>query len=112
MPNLILILGDQLTTDISALEGADRERDRVVMAEVHDEVSYTNHHKKKIVLLFSAMRNFAQRLEADGWQVHYQAYHPDNEAKTLEAVVAGQLEETGADRVITTECGEWRLHEQ
>nr|WP_291948678.1 hypothetical protein [Marinobacter sp.] len=28
MTNLILILGDQLTTDISALEGADPKRDR------------------------------------------------------------------------------------
>ena len=112
MSNLILILGDQLTTAISALDNADRERDRIVMAEVHDEASYTNHHKKKLVLLFSAMRHFAQRLEDDGWQVHYQTYHPDNETRNLESVIANQLKETGADRVITTECGEWRLHEQ
>ncbi|WP_300499000.1 cryptochrome/photolyase family protein, partial [Marinobacter sp.] len=55
MANLILILGDQLTTDISALGDADRDQDVVVMAEVHDEASYTNHHKKKLILLFSAM---------------------------------------------------------
>ena len=111
MANLILILGDQLTTDISALGDADRDQDVVVMAEVHDEASYTNHHKKKLILLFSAMRHFAQRLEADGWRVHYQTYHPDNESQSLEAVIANQLKETGTDKVITTECGEWRLHE-
>ena len=60
MSNLILILGDQLTTAISALDNADRERDRIVMAEVHDEANYTNHHKKKLVLLFSAMRHFVE----------------------------------------------------
>ena len=87
MANLILILGDQLTRDISSLENADRDRDLVVMAEVHDEASYTNHHKKKIVLLFSAMRHFARQLESDGWQVHYQSYHPDNQHQSLEAVV-------------------------
>ena len=32
MANLILILGDQLARDISALENADRDRDLVVMA--------------------------------------------------------------------------------
>lgn len=112
MANLILILGDQLTRDINALENADRDRDLVVMAEVHDEASYTNHHKKKIVLLFSAMRHFARQLESDGWQVHYQAYHPDNQHQSLEAVVGEQVKRLNAEKVITTECGEWRLHEQ
>ncbi|WP_203299728.1 cryptochrome/photolyase family protein [Marinobacter sediminum] len=112
MANLILILGDQLTPDISALDGADKQHDRIVMAEVHDEASYTNHHKKKLVLLFSAMRHFAQQLEQEGWQVHYQRYHPDNEHQSLEAVVAAQAKDLKPERIITTECGEWRLHAQ
>ncbi len=112
MASLILILGDQLSPDISALDGADPANDHIVMAEVHDEASYTNHHKKKLVLLFSAMRHFAECLRADGWRVHYQAYHPDNPQQSLEAVVAAQLQATGAERVVTTECGEWRLHRQ
>ena len=70
MANLILILGDQLTRDINALENADRDRDLVVMAEVHDEASDTNHHKKKIVRLFSPMRHFSGQRERAGWQVH------------------------------------------
>ena len=112
MANLILILGDQLTPDISALDDGDKQHDRVVMAEVHDEASYTNHHKKKLVLLFSAMRHFAQRLEKDGWQVHYQHYHPKNEHQSLEAVIAAQAKNLKPERIITTECGEWRLHAQ
>ncbi|WP_166258135.1 cryptochrome/photolyase family protein [Marinobacter salicampi] len=112
MTNLILILGDQLTTDLSALKAADPNRDLVVMAEVHSEATYTNHHKKKLVLVFSAMRHFADQLSGEGWQVHYQRYHPDDSATTLEAVVARLVAKQNFERVITTECGEWRLHDQ
>ncbi|WP_370258633.1 cryptochrome/photolyase family protein [Marinobacter nauticus] len=112
MANLILILGDQLSHHLSALEGADKDNDLVVMAEVHSEASYTNHHKKKLVFVFSAMRHFADALEEDGWRVHYQRYHPDNPAQSIEQVIAELAREYQPERVITTECGEWRLHEQ
>ncbi len=112
MANLILILGDQLSHRLSALEGADKDNDLVVMAEVHSEASYTNHHKKKLVFIFSAMRHFADALEEDGWRVHYQRYHPNNPAQSIEQVIAGLVREYQPERVITTECGEWRLHEQ
>jgi hypothetical protein len=57
---LVLILGDQLSEDISALREADREsRHVMVMAEVMDEASYVPHHPKKIAFLFAAMRKFA-----------------------------------------------------
>jgi deoxyribodipyrimidine photolyase-related protein len=112
MANLILILGDQLSHRLSALEGADKDNDLVVMAEVHSEASYTNHHKKKLVFIFSAMRHFADALEEDGWRVHYQRYHPDNPAQSIEQVITELAREYQPERVITTECGEWRLHEQ
>jgi len=112
MANLILILGDQLSQVISALDEADKASDLVVLAEVQDEASYTNHHKKKLVFIFSAMRHFARQLETDGWQVHYQAYHPENADQTLEQVVARLALQHKPNRLITTECGEWRLHEQ
>lgn len=112
MAKLILILGDQLTPDISALNGADPRHDRVVMAEVHDEASYTNHHKKKLVFIFSAMRHFARALKDQGWQVHYQRYHPQNRHQSIEGFVGDLVNLTQPDRVVTTECGEWRLHEQ
>jgi deoxyribodipyrimidine photolyase-related protein len=112
MANLILILGDQLSHRLSALEGADKDNDLVVMAEVHSEASYTNHHKKKLVFIFSAMRHFADALEEDGWRVHYQRYHPDNPAQSIEQVIAELVRKYQPERIITTECGEWRLHEQ
>ncbi|MEL7285831.1 MAG: cryptochrome/photolyase family protein, partial [Pseudomonadota bacterium] len=57
MRNLILILGDQLSRQVSSLKGADPTRDRVLMTEVVEEATYVRHHKKKIAFLFSAMRH-------------------------------------------------------
>lgn len=68
---LVLVLGDQLSMDLSALREGDKARDVVVMAEVGDEASYVKHHPKKIAFLFAAMRKFAKALEEDGWQVAY-----------------------------------------
>ncbi|MFC4259223.1 cryptochrome/photolyase family protein [Marinobacter lacisalsi] len=112
MANLILILGDQLSHTLSALEDAAPGKDLVVMAEVHDEASYTNHHKKKLVLIFSAMRHFARELEDRGFQVHYHQYDPASQCQSLAQVVqevAGQL---NPEKVVTTECGEYRLDAQ
>ena len=36
-PRLVLVLGDQLSDDLSALRAADKDRDVVVMAEVMAE---------------------------------------------------------------------------
>ena len=62
--NLILVLGDQLTPNLSSLAAGDPARDRVLMAELHDEATYVRHHKKKIAFLFSAMRHFAGELRS------------------------------------------------
>jgi len=68
---LILILGDQLTPELSSLQGVTPDKSVVLMAEVVGEASYVRHHKKKIAFLFSAMRHFAEELRLAGWQVDY-----------------------------------------
>ena len=50
---LRLILGDQLSPDIAALEGVDAARDVVLMAEVMGECTYVPHHRQKLVLVLS-----------------------------------------------------------
>ncbi|MCH8498185.1 MAG: cryptochrome/photolyase family protein [Marinobacter sp.] len=111
MRNLILILGDQLSTTLSALQDGDPCRDRILMAEVGDEARYVRHHKKKIVLLFSAMRHFAEQLRAAGWTVDYHTYDPDSPLTSLCDVVKDACTRHHPARLITTECGEWRLHD-
>jgi deoxyribodipyrimidine photolyase-related protein len=71
MRRLILILGDQLSSSLSALADLDPQADIVLMAEVAEEARYVPHHKQKIALLLSAMRHFADDLRARGVTVDY-----------------------------------------
>ncbi|WP_439522216.1 cryptochrome/photolyase family protein [Marivita sp.] len=106
---LVLVLGDQLTDTLSALEAADKSSDVVVMAEVSEEATYVQHHPKKIAFIFAAMRKFAARLKDDGWDVRYtQLDDPDN-AGSIPGELLRRAEETGATEVIATQPGEWRL---
>lgn len=68
---LRFILGDQLSHDISSLDGFNPDKDTVLMVEVWDEATYVKHHKKKIAFLFSAMRHFAEALRDRDIDVRY-----------------------------------------
>lgn len=111
MTRLVLVLGDQLTPDLSALRAADRDRDIVVMAEVRSEAQYVPHHPKKIALIFSAMRHFAEELCAAGWRVAYTEYRDHDNAGSIPAELLRRAAAHGATEVIATEPGEWRLIE-
>jgi deoxyribodipyrimidine photolyase-related protein len=109
--SLILILGDQLSLNLSSLRQADKTRDVVLMAEVMAEATYVRHHKKKFVLVFSAMRHFAELLRAEGWSVDYvQLDDPLNTGSISGEVGRAQARLNIADCVMT-EAGEWRLRE-
>ncbi len=108
---LRLVLGDQLTRDGAALRGLDPDHDVVLMAEVRSEATYVRHHKKKIAFIFSAMRHFAQSLEADGITVRYVRYDDPDNAGSLMGEVARALTECALDSVVVTEPGEYRLWE-
>ncbi len=107
--NLVLVLGDQLSLSLSSLVAAERGQDVVLMVEVVEEATYVRHHKKKIALLFSAMRHFAERLRQEGWEVDYvRLDEPANRGS-----FTGELERAIArhkpERVLVTEAGEWRV---
>ena len=107
--NLILVLGDQLTPTLSSLAAGDPARDRVLMAELHDEATYVRHHKKKIAFLFAAMRHFAEELRADGWTVDYVSLDaPDNQG-SFTAQVVQAVAQLRPERIVVTEPGEWRV---
>jgi hypothetical protein len=73
MRQLIFILGDQLSPNISSLTGIDPDTDIVLMAEVVEETTYVPHHKQKIAFILSAMRHFAKELRDAGIEVDYVA---------------------------------------
>lgn len=108
---LCLVLGDQLTLSLPAIAALDKTRDVILMAEVREEATYVPHHQKKIVLLFSAMRHFAQTLQAEGYRVRYIKYDaPDNQA-SLFGEVKQALKHFNAQRIALTMPGEWRLYQ-
>lgn len=106
---LILILGDQLTPDITSLRNADPTRDIVLMAEVTQEATYVRHHKKKIAFLFSAMRHFAVELREKGWTVDYVCLNQSANTGSLTGEVQRALARHKLSDVVVTEPGEWRL---
>ena len=109
MSTLRLILGDQLTRDLSALDGLDPAQDVILMAEVHDETVYAPHHKQKIAFILSAMRHFAQDLRAEGLRVDYVTLDQPGNSGSFSGEVARALKQHGCDRIVVTEPGEWRV---
>lgn len=110
-PTLILILGDQLSLDISSLAGADPGASTILMAEVAAEADYVWHHRKKLAFVFSAMRHHAAALRSAGWTVDYVALDDPGNSGTLGGEVARAAARHDAARLVVTEAGEWRLRQ-
>ncbi len=111
MKSLRLIMGDQLSREISALEGIAPDSDVVLMAEVLNEVTFSRHHKQKIVLVLSAMRNFAKSLSAEGINVDYICLDEAGNTGSLYSELKRALDRHQVEKVIITEPGEWRVWE-
>lgn len=109
MVKLVLVLGDQLSEDMAALRAADPSTDIVVMAEVLGEATYVPHHPKKIAFIFAAMRKFAARLQAAGWQVAYSELDDTDNTGSIVGELVRRADQFGASDVLATEPGEWRL---
>jgi deoxyribodipyrimidine photolyase-related protein len=107
--NLVLVLGDQLTPHLSSLDAGDPAQDIVLMCEVAEEAKYVRHHKKKIILLFSAMRHFAQELRTRGWQVAYTQLDDPGNTGSFSGEVARAVAQHRPQRIVVTEPGEWRV---
>ncbi|MFT6958847.1 MAG: deoxyribodipyrimidine photolyase-related protein [Halieaceae bacterium] len=106
-PDLLLVLGDQLSADRGVLKDARPGVDVVVMAEVKEEARYVRHNRHKIALIFAAMRHFRQQLRERGLEVIYFDYQAGVES--LEQAVELALERSGAGRVRCCEPGEYRV---
>ena len=109
MTILIPILGDQLSFDISSLDGADQASSLILMMEVAEETTYVRHHKRKIALILSAMRHHAQALRAKGWRVAYVKLDDPANSGSFSGEVARILTNEAIDRIIVTHSGEWRV---
>lgn len=69
----IWILGDQLWADQAALKSCEQpDQVRVLFVESAQYVRQRRYHRQKLVLVWSAMRHFADKLRQAGWTVDYE----------------------------------------
>ena len=108
---LRLVLGDQLSADLSALAGLDPDRDLVLMAETMAEATDWKHHQQKLVLVWSAMRQFAQGLRDRGVRVRYVTLNDPDNTGSIGGEIARALADEPFGRVIRTACGKWGLED-
>lgn len=106
---LIPVLGDQLSRDLSSLEGQDPDACVILMTEVADEAEYVRHHKAKIALIFSAMRHHAADLRERGWTVDYIALDDADNSGSFTGEIARAVERHDIGAIRVTEAGEWRV---
>ncbi len=109
MGALRIILGDQLSFDITALAGLNPAHDIVLMMEVSEETTYVRHHKQKIVLFLSAMRHFADALTKRGVTVDYVKLDAPDNGGSLTSEMQRAVLRHAPDCLVVTEPGEWRV---
>ena len=106
--NLILILGDQLDEDSSALHGIDPTRDVVLMVEAMNESTHVWSHKIRTALFLSAMRHFADGLRQKGLQVAYRALEIEGDKSLGDGLLAA-VAQYQPQHVIGVEPGDLRV---
>jgi len=101
MGRTVLVLGDQLSTDLGALADADPGRDRIVMVESWAKLAQRPWHRQKLHLVLGAMRRFAEELRGEGFVVDLRR------APTLRA----GLDDAGVDpdHLVATAPSTWDL---
>ena len=107
--HLVLILGDQLDEDASALTDFDPEQDAIWMAEVAEESTHVVSAKQRTTVFLSAMRHFAAKLKARGWTVHYTPLDAPDNAGTLAGELNIAILNTQPQQLVMTAPGEWRV---
>jgi deoxyribodipyrimidine photolyase-related protein len=109
MSTLRLILGDQLSPEISSLDGFEVSKDTILMCEIWNEATYVKHHKKKIAFLFSAMRHFAEELKASGYNVEYVKLNDKDNTGFFKTEVERTIKKYKFDHIVVTHPGEYRV---
>ena len=107
--HLVLVLGDQLNLDASALADFDPSQDAIWMAEVMEESTHVPSSKQRSTLFLSAMRHFAQSIEANGWPVHYTRLDDKDNTGTLAGELDKALQKFKPQQMVMTAPGEWRV---
>jgi deoxyribodipyrimidine photolyase-related protein len=109
--HLKLILGDQLNSRHSWFDSIDKDV-VFVIAELHQEASYTKHHIQKITSFFIAMHDFAKTLESKGHQICYLTLDDTSIFEDLNTLIITLIKKYESDTFSYQRPDEYRLREQ
>ena len=101
MKNTLLILGDQLTLENTALDAGEIGRDRVLLIEARDSGPA---HKIKRVFHLAALRAFAEELRGHGWEVEH---HRIGDTPAFREALLGHLQKNHPSALIAMEPNNW-----
>ncbi len=107
--HLVLMLGDQLSLQSSALDNFDPRKDAVWMAEVSAEATHVWSHKARITLFLSAMRHFRFALQEKQIPVSYRQLDDPQNRGDLAGELQAAVHRYKPQRLILTEAGEYRV---
>ena len=107
--NLVVVLGDQLNLDASALADFDPAQDAIWMAEVMEESKHVTSSKQRSTLFLSAMRHFAETLKAQYWPLYYTRLDDAHNAGTLAVELDKAIQALHPQQLVMTAPGEWRV---
>lgn len=79
--------------------------------EVEEEATYVPHHPHKVILIFSAMRHFADALRQRGFSVEYFKITDPHNQHSFTANLKSLAQQLKPEKIILTEPGEYRVLE-
>ncbi len=103
----IWILGDQLTPQASSLEGVAPSDCVVLMVESIEHCRRLPFHKQKLILVWSAMRHFAEELRQIGYEVDYH-----KAASSFESALRKHVKRYRPQRLRVMESADFGVSEQ
>jgi len=109
MRNLVIVLGDQLDAQSSALDGFDPAQDVIWMAEVAQESTHVWSAKQRIAVFLGAMRHFAQALRVRGVPLVYTRLDDADNCGTLAAELGKAIAKLQPAALVLTAPGDWRV---
>jgi len=91
----IWVLGDQLWQGQSAIASYEQGKSKppIILIESLAHIQERRYHKQKLILIWSAMRHFAEALKADGWPVTYEI------AESFEAPLQDWISQNNVDEL-------------
>lgn len=107
--HLVIVLGDQLDHDSTALQGFDPAQDVVWMAEVAEESTHVWSSKQRIAIFLSAMRHFAAELREQGLPLSYTRLDDADNTGTLAGELQRAIDRLKPQHLVLTAPGDWRV---